>query len=38
LILDVPAIIQMGQTTNYITGASTFSHPSTPSISNPANA
>jgi two-component system chemotaxis sensor kinase CheA len=38
LILDVPAIIQMGQTTNYITGASTFSHPSYPSISNPANA
>ncbi|OYZ69749.1 MAG: chemotaxis protein CheA, partial [Methylophilaceae bacterium 17-43-7] len=32
LILDVPAIIQMGQTTNYITGASTFSHPSYPSI------
>ncbi len=38
LILDVPAIIQMGQTTNYITGASTFSHPSFPSISNSANA
>jgi two-component system chemotaxis sensor kinase CheA len=38
LILDVPAIIQMGQTTNYITGASTFSHPSYPTISNPANA
>ncbi len=38
LILDVPAIIQMGQTTNYITGAATFSHQAVPSISNPANA
>ena len=26
LILDVPAIIQMGQTANYITGATTFSN------------
>lgn len=38
LILDVPAIIQMGQTTNYITGAATFAHPSAPAISNIANA
>jgi two-component system chemotaxis sensor kinase CheA len=38
LILDVPAIIQMGQTTNYITGAATFAHQSTPAISNTANA
>ncbi|MDO8961970.1 MAG: chemotaxis protein CheA [Methylophilus sp.] len=38
LILDVPAIIQMGQTTNYITGASTFSQPSYPAILNTANA
>ncbi len=38
LILDVPAIIQMGQTTNYITGAATFAHPSAPAISNTANA
>jgi two-component system chemotaxis sensor kinase CheA len=26
LILDVSAIIQMGQTTNYLTGAPPFSH------------
>ncbi len=26
LILDVPAIIQMGQTTNYVTGAQTFAN------------
>ena len=26
LILDVPALIQMGQTTNYLTGAMPFSH------------
>lgn len=38
LILDVPAIIQMGQTTNYITGAATFAHQSVPAISNIANA
>lgn len=38
LILDVPAIIQMGQTTNYITGAATFAHQSAPAISNIANA
>ena len=38
LILDVPAIIQMGQTTNYITGAATFAHQSVPAISNAANA
>lgn len=38
LILDVPAIIQMGQTTNYITGAATFAHQSAPAISNTANA
>lgn len=38
LILDVPAIIQMGQTTNYITGAATFAHQSVPAISNLANA
>lgn len=38
LILDVPAIIQMGQTTNYITGAATFAHQSAPAITNIANA
>ena len=38
LILDVPAIIQMGQTTNYITGAATFAHQPIPAISNIANA
>jgi len=26
LILDVPAIIQMGQTTNYVTGGMAFSN------------
>jgi two-component system chemotaxis sensor kinase CheA len=26
LILDVPALIQMGQTSNYITGAPSFSN------------
>lgn len=38
LILDVPAIIQMGQTTNYVTGAMAFSNHNVPTLSNPANA
>lgn len=38
LILDVPALIQMGQTTNYITGAMPFSHQGAQSISNLRNA
>jgi len=38
LILDVPAIIQMGQATNYITGAMTFANQNYSLNSNPANA
>jgi two-component system chemotaxis sensor kinase CheA len=38
LILDVPAIIQMGQTTNYITGSMAFSNQNQLSITNTANA
>ena len=38
LILDVPAIIQMGQTTNYITGGMAFSNQNQLSITNTANA
>lgn len=38
LIVDVPTIIQMGATTNYVTGASTYTNPSLQQISNPANA
>jgi two-component system, chemotaxis family, sensor kinase CheA len=34
LILDVPAIIQMGQTTNYLTGAMPFLHHNMSSIQN----
>lgn len=36
LILDVAAIIQMGQATNYLTGAMRFSHHSAQSIQNQA--
>ncbi len=38
LIVDVPAIIQMGQTTNYVTGGSTYENQNQQSISNPMNA
>ena len=38
LILDVPAIIQMGQATNYITGAMTFANQHHTFNSNPVNA
>lgn len=34
LILDVPALIQMGQTSNYLTGAQTFSNNGAHSIPN----
>ncbi|MCL4164059.1 UNVERIFIED_CONTAM: hypothetical protein GTU68_041769, partial [Idotea baltica] len=37
LIIDVPTIIQMGQTTNYVTGATTYGQHQE-SISNPVNA
>ena len=36
LILDVPAIIQMGQTSNYITGAAAFAQYGNPTIENKA--
>jgi two-component system chemotaxis sensor kinase CheA len=38
LILDVPAIIQMGQTTNYVTGGMAFSNQNYPFTNNQANA
>jgi two-component system, chemotaxis family, sensor kinase CheA len=38
LIIDVPTIIQMGQTTNYVTGASAYTHPNEQLISNTVNA
>lgn len=38
LIIDVPTIIQMGQTTNYVTGTSAYTHPNEQQISNSANA
>lgn len=38
LIIDVPTIIQMGQTTNYVTGGSAYTHPNEQQISNSANA
>jgi two-component system, chemotaxis family, sensor kinase CheA len=38
LILDVPAIIQMGQTTNYVTGGMAYSSQSQSSSINTANA
>ncbi|MEE9330695.1 MAG: chemotaxis protein CheA [Methylophilaceae bacterium] len=38
LIIDVPTIIQMGQTTNYVTGGSTFAQSNNQSISDPVNA
>ena len=38
LIIDVPAIIQMGQTTNYVTGGKTYAQQDQQSISNPLNA
>jgi two-component system chemotaxis sensor kinase CheA len=38
LIIDVPAIIQMGQTTNYVTGGVTYAQQNQESISNPLNA
>jgi two-component system, chemotaxis family, sensor kinase CheA len=38
LILDVPALIQMGQSTNYVTGGTAFGSPNSTSISNIANA
>jgi two-component system chemotaxis sensor kinase CheA len=38
LIIDVPAIIQMGQTTNYVTGGVTYAQKNQESISNPLNA
>jgi two-component system, chemotaxis family, sensor kinase CheA len=38
LILDVPAIIQMGQTTNYVTGSMTYSNQTQSSFTNTANA
>jgi two-component system chemotaxis sensor kinase CheA len=37
LILDVTAIIQMGQTTNYLTGAMPFAH-QTHQLQNQSNA
>jgi len=38
LIVDVPAIIEMGATTNYVTGTSTYSNPSQQPVANPVNA
>jgi two-component system chemotaxis sensor kinase CheA len=38
LILDVPAIIQMGQTTNYVTGGVAFSSQNYPTSKNHINA
>ncbi|HAF01948.1 MAG TPA: chemotaxis protein CheA, partial [Methylophilaceae bacterium] len=38
LILDVPAIIQMGQTTNYVTGGMAYSNQQLSSIPNTVNA
>jgi two-component system, chemotaxis family, sensor kinase CheA len=38
LILDVPAIIQMGQTTNYVTGGVSFSSQNYPTSKNHINA
>jgi two-component system chemotaxis sensor kinase CheA len=38
LILDVPALIQMGQTSNYITGVMPFSHQGAKPILNSSNA
>jgi two-component system, chemotaxis family, sensor kinase CheA len=38
LIIDVPAIIQMGQTTNYVTGGMAFSNQNFQLTSNSANA
>lgn len=38
LIIDVPTIIQMGQTTNYVTGGATYAQQNQESISNPLNA
>ena len=38
LILDVPAITQMGQTTNYVTGGSTFANQNYSNLKNHINA